>query len=205
MMTRERIFWIYAITMVTVGTAYATPPSQFFYLVREDLIIPAVATRLGPTAPDFAKFQDNGAGSVGVYEIAFDGGGARDEEVFFSVEMSHSWAEGTDLSFHVHWALDTADSCNVRWCIEYTMVNVAGGAFPATTIQCSDVASPGVAKQTKISNIYTLPGAGFTTSAQMLARVYRNATHANDTCNGIDAWAFDFDFHVTLDKRGEGI
>lgn len=165
--------------------------------VWDDITVPTSAiTRLGTTDPDWANL--NG----GLYALAFDGGGTRDEEVFFVVQVPHSYKEGTDLEMHIHWGPEDGTAGNVRWCMEYSWQNIEGGAFPASTTVCVNAAADGTADAHQYDDIADITGTSKTISSMLVCRLYREATDAADTYNNLDAWLWEMDFHFQKDTVG---
>ena len=66
-----------------------------------DYLFSGYALRGGASAPTFKVFRGS------VYGYAFQGAGAL-QEAFFSIHLLHDLKVGTDLTFHVHWACNSA-------------------------------------------------------------------------------------------------
>jgi hypothetical protein len=163
----------------------------------DDLRFPASAIkRLGTTDPDWVNL--NG----GLFVLAFDGAGARDEEIFFMAQLPHTYKQETDLKHHLHWGPIDGTSGNVSWCSECSWQNPDGGAFPASSTTCVDVAAGAVAKAHLFDDIVTYDGTGLLISVMGICRLYRNATHANDTYDNKDALLYETDFHFQRDSIG---
>ena len=88
------------------------------------------ASRLGFTDPDWAQFQDDGSGSTGVYQLAFDN--TTDEELYFTAELPHGWKLGSTIYPHVHWSPEDTNTGNVVWGLEYT-ISAINGTFGNST------------------------------------------------------------------------
>ena len=168
-----------------------------------DLIGSITASNAGTlNAPDFIKAIDNGAGSQGVYAYAFDP--TTEEEVFLVFHIGHDYKVGTNFYPHVHWAPTTTNTGTVRWGVEWTYANrddVTPEVFGATTITYFEQAANGVALSHQLIEIGD-PGITLTDCAPdtiILARFFRDATHANDTYTG-DALAFNLDAHYQIDR-----
>lgn len=142
--------------------------------------VPLSATQgAGVKDPDFAKLRDNGSGSTGVYEPAFDAG--VEEEVFFSVELPEDYKEFTNIIPQIHWSPGSSTSTNtVRWGLEYSLANV-DAAFPTTTIIYVEDAGSGTAYQHQSADFAAIDGSSLTIEAIMNGRLFRDAGHANDT------------------------
>jgi hypothetical protein len=169
-----------------------------------DLVAPVNATtRGGSKDPDFNKLFDNGSGSQGVFAFDFDQ--SIEEELYFMVQMPHSWKIGSDIHPHVHWtAKSNVGATAVRWGLEYTWVNV-GATFPNTTIIYGStpipIASPVTAGKHSITPLTSISGAGKELSSILVCRVFRDASHAGDTYTS-DATLLMIDFHFEEDSFG---
>ena len=191
-----------AAVVLLSATGHTTASSPIFGSAWDDLRVPVTSVRrLGTTDPDWVQFKDNGAASVGVFALNFDGGGTRDEEVMFSVQMSHGWREGSALHPHVHWSPTDATAGNVRWALEYTVCNV-DGTFGNTTIIYINDPSDQVAGKHQIADFADIDMTGNTFSAMLICRLMREATDAADTYDGHDATLFEIDFHHQIDRPG---
>lgn len=61
-----------------------------------DLVVPITSTKSGGSKiPYFTEFMDDNSGSQGVFGYAFDDDD--EQELYFMVQMPHSWVEGTDI------------------------------------------------------------------------------------------------------------
>jgi hypothetical protein len=106
--------------------------------VWDDLRVPLTSGRPGLTnPPSWSQYRDNGAASIGVYAWAFSdqAAAANEEELWFQVQLPHTWKEGTTIKPHIHWGIKTAGAANefVKWGLEYTWANI-DGTIGTTTI-----------------------------------------------------------------------
>lgn len=124
-----------------------------------------------------------------------------EEIVYFSVQMPHSWKEGTDISPHVHWLAEDDTAGNCRWKLTYSWANI-NGTFATETPIYVDGASGAAADKHVLSAFADIAGAGKTLSSMLLCSLSRNSSHANDTLNGKDAYLLEIDFHYEVDKFG---
>lgn len=183
--------------------------------VWDDLKVPLERGRLGSgNQPTFAQFMDDGASSVGVFAYAFadQAVAGNEEQLFFSVQLPHSYKQGTDIGAHIHWSPAVSGGANefVKWGLEYTWVNV-DGTFGNTTIITSDASSASTATTSGdttltadkhyITVIGTITGTGKNISSMLMCRVFRNSSHADDDL-AQDAFGLDFDFHYEIDTMG---
>lgn len=170
------------------------------YLLRwDDVRVPVTGTKTGGAKdPDFAKVRDNGAGSQGVYAYVFDAG--QEEELFFAVQMPHSYSPGTDLKPHCHWMPTTAGAGSVVWGLEYTIANVES-VFPNTTILRATIAAQGTAYRQQIAPFGIIPGTNLRESTMLICRIFREAANPADTYPA-DAALLEFDIHFRVVKDG---
>jgi hypothetical protein len=165
--------------------------------VFDDLRIPGLTVTLpAANAPDFGAFL--GAGGLQIY--LFDGAGVQTESVHFTIQIPHSYKEGSDIVPHVHWSAVNGNAGNVVWQLEYTWQNI-DGTFPAvTTITVTDAAS-GTAWDHQKAFFSAITGTGKTISSMLVCRLFRDPTHASDTY-GSDAAFLEIDFHFEKDTVG---
>ena len=175
-----------------------------------DLTVPPFSTYLsGSNSPTFVAMKNNGSGSRGVQTFTFQNvAAASEQEVFFSIQMPHSWKEGTTLYPHVHWSPQTATTGSVTWGFEYSWVNydpTTPLAFPNTTIITATTASVGagdVDKHLIVDFAPIIPSSSQNKiSSIMMCRLFRNSSNAADTYTG-DAALLSFDLHYEMDEIG---
>jgi len=178
--------------------------------VWNDLQLPALSGKPGTSKiPGFSVFKTNGSGSQGVFLYWFDA--SAEEELYFAVQMPHSWV-GTAIKPHVHWTpAATADgdpaSQTVEWGLEYTWIDI-GGDFGNTQIVYGKTHTPADA-DVVAGRHYLTPLTDITPSASqegissmMICRVFRNATDAVDDTYEQDAGLLQLDFHYESDMLG---
>lgn len=172
----------------------------------DDLRIAADATKLGGSKdPNFEKIFDNGSGSQGVFSYAFDA--STEQEVYFSIQLPHSWKQETDILPHVHWIakINGAAGQKVGWGFEYTWANVAG-VFGSTNIIYADaniLNEDIIANKHYITAFSALSGTDKTFSSMLLCRLFRDAGSTNTTDNyPNDAILLEIDFHYQVDSFG---
>lgn len=163
----------------------------------EDVTVPLLSATVGPSTPGLDVFTD------AVRAYAFDAGSI--EQLFVSVQLPHSWVSdlgaGPDTIFpHLHWAPKTTNALRVRWGLEYTWQNIAGVFGVSATITVEQNAA-GVALTHQVAQFPSIAVAGKKRSAIFMARLFREANHANDDFTG-DAYALSFDLHAI--RRGSG-
>lgn len=130
------------------------------------------------------------------------------ELVYVFDQMSHGWAEGTDISPHVHWSKTTSAAGDVAWNLEYKRA-ILGEAMDADWTDLGTV-TDAVADtpDTDTADVQMISSWGsqtFMSDAQIsdciLWKLSRLGGDAADTY-AADARLFEFDVHVQLDSRG---
>lgn len=149
----------------------------------------------GASAPDLINL-----GGTNIEVLGFNGINTT-EEVSVLLEMDHMWAQGTAIYPHVHWMASTAAAGNVKWQIEYVVVEMIDGDLPAATTIAIVQAAPGVAWRTAFQEFAPIVMTGFTMGSQVVARLFRDPTDGQDTY-GADAALLSFGFHVLVNSLG---
>ncbi len=164
----------------------------------DTLRMPGPSGRLGGAAdPGFKRFQLSATlSSQGVF--AFHFGPAAVTELFFTCELPHTYAEGTDLTPYVRWSPTTVGGA-VVWGIEYTKANMNGTFGPTVKLEATASASAILTHQA--SSLGTITGTGIGISSLLLVRLYRKATDAGDT-NSSSAAFLELDILAEHDTRG---
>lgn len=142
---------------------------------RDNII--EITLRNGPTEPQFTQFRD------GIYLPAFVHTDV--QSGFGNWHIDHDYALGTPLFLHIHWTTNATLTGTVRWGFEYT---VAKGhqqaAFGPTTTVYIEQAATGTQYMHyvgEVSPANTIPGTNIEPDTVILCRVFRDATHPNDT------------------------
>ena len=151
----------------------------------------------GVNVPAFEKVIDNGAASAGVYAYNFDDG----DEIWFSVQMPHSWLLASTIYPHLHWCAEgDASGANVGIGLEYSWCDT-DETFAASALLPRDVAGTTALKQV-LSEFAAvgISGAGHTLSSVLLCRFYRYAAASDNYAGGI--FALEIDFHYEMDTVG---
>jgi hypothetical protein len=161
-------------------------------------VTPSNATRLGFTDPEWVQFQNDGAGSTGVYQLAFDD--TLDEEIFFSEKLPSGWKSDAPAYPHVHLSGHTTATTVSRWCAENTIAK-EGATFATTVTACVDCTHPGVSRQHFVCDFASVSLAGLDPTAVWLVRLYREGSHTNDTYTG-DVFLHRVGFTTQVDKVG---
>ena len=146
----------------------------------------------------------------GIYAWLF--AAAAENEVWISFHLPHDMAlaypeeDGTvgapKLFPHVHWTPDGTDTGTARFGFEWTYAKgYALDAYGTTQTIYVEQAADGTAMKHYISettDANALQSADFETDGLMLLRVFRDATHANDTLTD-DVFINFVDFHYWSD------
>lgn len=133
--------------------------------------------------------------TTGVY--SYFAASDRKTEIFFTMQMSHSYISGSPIEPHVHWVADEAPRTgNVIFELEYSIANDRD-QFGNTTL-LTKTATP------RIGHLYTtfgyIDGTGLTRSFILQGRLARRADL--DTYSGVTAM-LDIDFHYAKNKIGD--
>ncbi len=174
--------------------------------VWDDLrIVPGAFTFAGSADPSLQDWQPGGSGAtLKVWRFK------KDDEAFASCQMPHSYKEGTDLNFHIHWTpADRGNEENgalVGWKVDYTIANVGGVNFGSTTtVDLSDACSGFDDRHEKTIGV-SVDGTGLLISHMILLRIYRSDTGADDTWAGTlsaqSPGLLEFDIHFEMDTIG---
>lgn len=169
-----------------------------------DLRVPFNSVKVGALKPPtFAKWNDNGFGSDGVYGWSFSA--TQENEVFFDTQLPHTYKEGSRLAPHCHFIPLTSPTVGqtVRFGLEYTHSNV-DGVFPPTSIIYAEYTFvPGDALDQQFIGGFEpdIEDELMHISAMISCRFFRDATHANDTYTGA-VIVLEFDFHHLVESFG---
>ncbi len=170
----------------------------------DDIRFPLTMVKLGPVnPPQFVQFRTDGAGSAGVYALAFEDEAVNPDQAFLTAQAPHGWLEGQDdVSIHIHWGPEDATTCNYRFCFEYA-VSSLDGAWPAnTTTLCSTFASTEDNTLHSLEELGAIDMTGHTISWVLHGRMYRDSTNPADTCTAKDLLVHTNDFHIRLVRPG---
>lgn len=170
--------------------------------VFEDLRVSLSTARVpASNYPGFEQVNDDGSASIGVFAYHFADG----QYVFFTVQMPHSWKEGSTIDPHIHFQttsdVDPADNFKIG--LEYQWVNIGDDEPTNTTIVTRDV-STGVDSLGKhqLKDIVSggVDGTGKTISSILLCRLFRAAADSDNYAD--DVIITDFDIHYEKDTHG---
>jgi hypothetical protein len=134
--------------------------------------------------------------------------------VYFSVQMPHSWKEGSAIFPHVHWTNKSAPGQNrVTWVLEYTWTNPGeafSGTTPITGYLVPTAGDDGSIQDDIVLNEHAITPLGAATgidatnktiSSTLICKLSRKASDSNDTYSG-SAGLIEIDFHYQIDSDG---
>lgn len=174
--------------------------------VWDDLRTPGHAVRAsGGSPPDLvAGF----GGNASLYSLQFNGAGSTVEEVFFDIQMPHTWKQGSVIYPHVHFSptsTNTADTVSrtVRFVLDYTWVNVNDAFGVVSSVEMTKAFIPNDALWQHLiaSNATGIDGTGKNISSVLKCRLYRDPGNAADTYPQ-DVALNSFDIHFQVDSLG---
>ena len=126
----------------------------------------------------------------------------------FTVQLPHSYMEGTRIYPHLHWAPKTSTTGNVEWNLDYSWVNynsVTPEVFPGITTSIVVATGPFTANTHLITSLTAgnagIVGTGKKISSILICRIWRNSADTQDTYEA-DAGLLFLDFHYQLDTFG---
>jgi len=169
----------------------------------EDLRVAADQTRKGASKiPNYGKLKDNGSGSQGVFCHWFDA--TAEEELYFSVQIPHSWVEGSSIYPHVHWVTaHDLGTTKVVWGLEYTESSITGSFGNTTILTAKDClgACVGTAGEHLVTPFTSISMTGSKVSSMLICRIFRDATSGDDDFTH-DAGLLEIDFHYEVNTPG---
>lgn len=155
----------------------------------DDLRIEPSVRGTGANNPSFEKWYDDSAGtSRGVFLYSFDNViAAQEKEVFFTMQMPHSW-DGGSIDLHVHWIpFATENATDVVWGLEYNWKEI-GEVFGDTTIITSSTTlipnDANITANKHYISSFGMLAPGTTAdglSSILIGRLFRNSSNASDT------------------------
>jgi hypothetical protein len=133
--------------------------------------------RAGNSAPSWDQF------SGGIYHYAFSPTSIKEVQITYHVD--HDWATGTPMYVHIHWSPSSTNTGTVRWGFEISIAKGYGrGAFTTTNTIYVEQAASGVDRDHLIAECSVndvIPANALEIDAIISIRVFRDATHSNDT------------------------
>jgi len=172
------------------------------------MVYPDATSRGGSNSPvwggtEASAFKKNAGGtSQGVFLWMFST--STEQELYFTVQIPHSYKLGSTLYPHVHWttATGTPARTNVVWGLEYSVIAI-GGTFPYTSTVTgnsviSDIVTITGTGQHLITSLGNISGTGLGISTILICRVYRAIGDATDTFAN-EVGFLGLDFHYEMD------
>jgi len=166
--------------------------------IWEDLQVPVTLVRVPDAkAPVWTNFNCSQV-------LAFEDQALADneEEVYFVMELPHTYKEGTGLEAHVHFVYsDNSVGEKVKWGLEYAWTNL-DDAFPgSSTIYALTEPSNNDAGYHRVASFPTIDGSGKKICSILVGRLFRNSSHADDTYTE-NIYLLAIDAHYRIDSFG---
>ncbi len=175
----------------------------------DDLLISMGLFRFsGSSDPVWRTWQPGGSGTT-FQILKFD----KNDQVFFSCQLPHTYKEGTNLRCHVHWTPcdrgNEESGSYVGWKLDYSWCSINNGTFGASaTIDMSDTCTGTDDYHEVSAGLTELDGTGQKISSMLICRLYRSDTGGDDTWSGTGSDApamLQFDFHHEVNSMGSRI
>lgn len=125
---------------------------------------------------------------------------ASQDYVYVSIQLPHSYKEGTNLGCHIHWLPSSSNVGAVNFSIEYVWTNYTATQTATTKISALDTTT-GTVLQHRILNFPVITGTGKTISSTFKAKLMRESASTQDTFTG-NAYVDFFDCHYEMDTLG---
>lgn len=98
---------------------------------------------------------------------------------------------------------ETTALCNFRLCVEFTLIEVGKPTAPLTAMDCRTFSSNGSTNPREVT-LGPVPGVSTTLDPVLHGRIFRNNTHADDTCNDISVGLWVHTIGVAFQKDRPG-
>ena len=123
------------------------------------------------------------------------------QELFFTAQLPHTWAEGTQIEPHIHYFRPDSDTGTVVWGLEFSWCNM-GETFPDTRVVYSNDSKAAVSPGTQVySSFGMIDGSGKRISSMLVCRVFRAADDPRDTYPH-EVGLLEIDFHILNSSLG---
>ncbi len=161
--------------------------------VWEDVRVALITRGSGGTNPTYSQMQ----GTLYAYKFS----GVNINNVYFEIQMPHSWKEGTTIYPHVHWAPNGTSTSNVTWAMDYEWKNINETFAGTVSTISTSVAACGVTGQQQITNIGAtgITEADKKISSILMVRLYRSGDADPNT---EDCFLLAFDIHYEINTVG---
>ena len=141
-------------------------------------------------------------------EIWFFRNNSAVEAMSFTVQLPHTWKEGSTIYPHLHWIPKTTGTGNVEWNFEYSWANydaVTPQVFPAistSTVVATGGFTQGIHTITPLTTANVgLDATGKKVSSFLICRIWRDSSRGADTYNW-DTGVLSLDFHYEMNTFG---
>jgi len=126
-----------------------------------------------------------------------------DEWVYYEWEVPENYYAGSDFKIRFYWAPTDANTGDVVWGIEYTIVTPENDEVltVATTTATVTDSTQSLANELLRTDFITIPGTGVQPGDIISMRVYRDADNATDTY-GVDAALVHLGLYFKIDRNG---
>lgn len=168
--------------------------------VWDDFVIPISNIRLGGAAPADEESYKSGMA------LSFDD--SSDEYAYFILQLPHSYKEGTDISFHIHWTIKTSGAAggaeSVKWDFTYSASSpklTTAESWPTASTETVTVdVQNDSADDHLVDTIATITGTNFLISEVLICSLKRDTGVANNYAD--EVYVVSMDFHYQLDTHG---
>lgn len=181
----------------TKGKIYLDDPTYLNTTMYKDISFATNSLNSG-----IASNPDIGTLDSTSIDISLFDGNATAEEVSGTLEIQHDYSNGTDLVPHIHWYATNANAGNVKWQLEYVIVDVSTGGTvtSSTTISVTD-ATPATAWKLVTTNFSAISGTSIEIGDQIHFKLFRDPSDVSDTY-GSDVATATLGFHYQVDSFG---
>lgn len=164
----------------------------------EDQQLLIAATGSGATPAPRAVYR----GELELYKFAAAG----TDQIGGSLELTHSYMEGTPLVLHVHWATNSTDATggDIIWAYEYSLANPTDGSaetYAGFANVTQTVAAGNRQYQTNSFDIATIANVGGTVSTLFCFNIKRVGSSGSDNYPA-DVFLKAVSLHLKLDTVG---
>ena len=119
----------------------------------------------------------------------------------FNAQLSHRYAEGEDIEFHIHIGNDGTSTGNVVFKLTYQWANMEGTYSSSTSVSKTFAIDGTDGKHQMEEIIANITGTGKKISSILLCTLERDAGNANDTFSG-SVYVIGLDFHLPINTEG---
>ena len=166
-------------------------------------ILPGSFDRPGVADPAIVPYAPGGGGNTYLWEFA------KNDIASFTIQLPHSYKQGTDIGVHIHWTPGTRGNeesgTTVGWKVDCSWANINGtfGALSTSDLSDTTVGTDHTHQMTPEVNI---TGTGKNISSMLLCNVKRTDTGTDDTWASINSGQLpllmEIDFHYEIDTVG---